>query len=49
VPKAYRLGRGHNRAGIPDDVADPVVFVSSERALGITGGVVRASGGFSIS
>jgi 2-hydroxycyclohexanecarboxyl-CoA dehydrogenase len=47
--KAYPLGRGHDRAGLPSDVADPVVFLCSERAVWITGAVVRASGGFSIA
>jgi 3-oxoacyl-[acyl-carrier protein] reductase len=49
VLKAYPLGRGHGRAGVPSDVADPVVFLCSDRAVWITGAVVRASGGFSIA
>jgi 2-hydroxycyclohexanecarboxyl-CoA dehydrogenase len=49
VLKAYPLGRGYGRAGLPSDVADPVVFLCSDRAVWITGAVVRASGGFSIS
>lgn len=49
VLKAYPLGRGHDRAGLPSDVADPVVFLCSERAVWVTGAVLRASGGFSIS
>jgi 2-hydroxycyclohexanecarboxyl-CoA dehydrogenase len=49
ILKAYPLGRGHGRAGIPSDVADPVVFLCSDRAVWITGAVLRASGGFSIA
>jgi 2-hydroxycyclohexanecarboxyl-CoA dehydrogenase len=49
VIKAYPLGRGHGRVGLPSDVADPVVFLCSDRAMWITGQVVRASGGFSIA
>jgi 3-oxoacyl-[acyl-carrier protein] reductase len=49
VLKAYPLGRGHGRAGLPSDVADPVVFLCSDRAVWITGAVVRASGGYSIA
>jgi 2-hydroxycyclohexanecarboxyl-CoA dehydrogenase len=49
VLKAYPLGRGYGRAGVPSDVADPVVFLCSDRAVWITGQVVRASGGFSIA
>jgi NAD(P)-dependent dehydrogenase (short-subunit alcohol dehydrogenase family) len=47
--KAYPLGRAHGRVGIPSDVADPVVFLASARAVWITGQVLRASGGFSIA
>jgi NAD(P)-dependent dehydrogenase (short-subunit alcohol dehydrogenase family) len=49
VLKAYPLGRAHGRAGIASDVADPVVFLASSRAVWITGQVVRASGGFSVA
>jgi 3-oxoacyl-[acyl-carrier protein] reductase len=49
VLKAYPLGLGHGRAGIPSDVADPVVFLCSDRAVWITGATLRASGGFSIA
>jgi 2-hydroxycyclohexanecarboxyl-CoA dehydrogenase len=47
--KAYPMSQGHKRAGWPSDVADPVVFLCSDRAVWITGAVVRASGGFSIA
>lgn len=47
--KAYPMGQGYGRAGLPSDVADPVVFLCSDRAAWITGAVVRASGGFSIA
>jgi 3-oxoacyl-[acyl-carrier protein] reductase len=49
ILKAYPIGRGHGRVGLPSDVADPVVFLCSERANWVTGVVVRASGGFSIA
>lgn len=49
VLKAYPLGRGYGRAGLPSDVADPVVFLCSDRSVWVTGQVIRASGGFSIA
>lgn len=47
--RLYPMGRGYGRLGRPSDVADPVVFLCSDRAVWITGAVVRASGGYSIS
>ncbi len=47
--RLYPMARGYGRIGVPADVADPVVFLCSERSNWITGAVVRASGGYSIS
>lgn len=49
VLKAYPLGQGWERAGVPSDVADAVAFLCSERSVFVTGSVLRVSGGFSIA
>lgn len=45
----YPMGRGWERLGRASDVADPVVFLCSERAVWITGALIRASGGYAIA
>ena len=45
---AYPLSRGLGRFAQPEDVADIVVFLSSERATYITGQCIGASGGFTM-
>src|SRR5262249_49474039 len=49
VLKAYPMGQGWERAGIPSDVADAVAFLCSDKARFVTGSVLRVSGGFSIA
>jgi 2-hydroxycyclohexanecarboxyl-CoA dehydrogenase len=49
VLKAYPMGQGWERAGIPSDVADAVAFLASDRSMFVTGTVLRVSGGFSIA
>jgi NAD(P)-dependent dehydrogenase (short-subunit alcohol dehydrogenase family) len=49
IGRLYPMVRGWERYGIPSDVADPVVFLCSDRAIWVTGAVVRASGGYSIA
>jgi 2-hydroxycyclohexanecarboxyl-CoA dehydrogenase len=49
VLKAYPLGQGWERAGIPSDIADAVAFLCSDKAIFVTGQVIRVSGGFSIA
>lgn len=49
VLKAYPMGQGWERAGVPSDVADAVAFLCSDRSVFVTGSVVRVSGGFSIA
>lgn len=44
----YPLGRGLQRLGKPEDVADMVVFLASDRAEWITGQVISVSGGYSM-
>jgi NAD(P)-dependent dehydrogenase (short-subunit alcohol dehydrogenase family) len=49
VLKAYPMGQGWERAGVPTDVADAVAFLCSDRSVFVTGSVLRVSGGFSIA
>lgn len=47
--RLYPMGKGYDRLGVPSDVADPVVYLCSDRATWITGVTIRASGGYSIA
>jgi len=46
--RAYPVGRGLGRLGLPTDVADAVAFVASERAAFITGQTLPVNGGYSM-
>ena len=45
--RAYPMGRGLNRLGLPSDAADAVAFLVSDRAPWITGQILSVSGGYS--
>ncbi|MGA2285557.1 MAG: 3-oxoacyl-ACP reductase family protein [Dehalococcoidia bacterium] len=47
VPQ-YPMGKGLNRLGRPDDIANAVAFLASERAEWITGQVLSVNGGYSM-
>ena len=47
--RVYPLGRGLQRLGKPEDVANMVVFLVSDRAEWITGQVISVSGGYSMA
>jgi len=47
--RLYPMAKGYDRLGIPSDVADPVVYLCSDRANWVTGVTIRASAGYSIS
>lgn len=46
--RQYPLGRGHQRIGQPQDVANAVVFLASDRAEWITGQVLSVNGGYAM-
>jgi len=46
--KAYPIGRGLKRLSSPDDVANAIVFLASDRAAYITGQCLGLSGGFAM-
>lgn len=46
--RAYPIGRGLGRLGLPSDVADAVAFLASERSPFVTGQVLSVSGGYSM-
>jgi len=46
--RQYPMGRGLNRLGRPDDIANAVAFLASERAEWITGQVMSVNGGYSM-
>lgn len=46
--RAYPIGRGLKRLSRPDDVADAIAFLASDRAQYITGQVLGLSGGFAM-
>jgi 2-hydroxycyclohexanecarboxyl-CoA dehydrogenase len=46
--KAYPIGRGLKRLSRPDDIADAIAFLASDRAQYITGQVLGLSGGFAM-
>ena len=45
--RVYPLARGHQRLGLPADIANVVTFLASDRAEWITGQVLSVSGGYS--
>jgi NAD(P)-dependent dehydrogenase (short-subunit alcohol dehydrogenase family) len=47
--RQYPMGRGLNRLGRPDDIANAVAFLASERAEWITGQVMSVNGGYSMA
>jgi 2-hydroxycyclohexanecarboxyl-CoA dehydrogenase len=48
ILKAYPIGQGLRRLSSPDDVADAVLFLSSDRARYVTGQCLGLSGGFAM-
>lgn len=48
ILRAYPLGRGLNRLGLPSDIANAVAFLASARAEWITGQVLSVNGGYSM-
>lgn len=46
--RAYPIGRGLKRLSRPDDIADAIAFLASDRAQYITGQVLGLSGGFAM-
>lgn len=48
ILKGYPIGQGLHRMSSPDDIADAVVFLSSNRARYITGQCLGLSGGFAM-
>jgi NAD(P)-dependent dehydrogenase (short-subunit alcohol dehydrogenase family) len=48
ILRAYPLGRGLGRLGLPSDIANAVVFLASARAEWITGQVLSVNGGYSM-
>ncbi len=46
--RQYPMGKGLNRLGRPDDIANAVAFLASERAEWITGQVLSVNGGYSM-
>jgi len=46
--RVYPLARGHQRLGLPSDIANAVTFLASDRAEWITGQVLSVSGGYSM-
>jgi len=46
--RQYPLGRGLQRIGQPQDIANTVAFLVSERAEWITGQVLSVNGGYSM-
>jgi len=48
VFRVYPLARGHQRLGLPSDIANAVTFLASDRAEWITGQVLSVSGGYSM-
>ena len=48
ILRGYPIGQGLQRMSSPDDVADAVVFLSSNRARYITGQCLGLSGGFAM-
>ena len=45
--RVYPLARGHQRLGLPADIANAVAFLASDRAEWVTGQVLSVSGGYS--
>ena len=48
ILRAYPLGRGLGRLGLPSDIANAVTFLVSARAEWITGQVLSVNGGYSM-
>jgi 2-hydroxycyclohexanecarboxyl-CoA dehydrogenase len=48
ILRSYPIGQGLQRLSSPDDIADTVVFLSSNRARYITGQCLGLSGGFAM-
>jgi NAD(P)-dependent dehydrogenase (short-subunit alcohol dehydrogenase family) len=48
ILRAYPIGQGLQRLSRPDDIADAVAFLASERARFITGQCLGLSGGFAM-
>jgi NAD(P)-dependent dehydrogenase (short-subunit alcohol dehydrogenase family) len=48
ILRAYPLGRGLGRLGLPADIANAVAFLASGRAEWITGQVLSVNGGYSM-
>ena len=46
--KGYPIGQGLKRLSRPDDIADAIAFLASDRARYITGQVLGVSGGFAM-
>ena len=49
VLRSYPLGQGLGRLARPDDAADAIAFLASERAAYITGQCLGVNGGFVMS
>jgi len=48
IVRQYPMGKGLNRLGRPDDIANAVAFLASERSEWITGQVLSVNGGYSM-
>ncbi|MET0343793.1 MAG: SDR family NAD(P)-dependent oxidoreductase [Polyangiales bacterium] len=48
ILRAYPMGQGLKRLSRPDDIADAIAFLASDRAAYITGQVLGLSGGFAM-
>jgi NAD(P)-dependent dehydrogenase (short-subunit alcohol dehydrogenase family) len=48
ILRAYPIGQGLKRLSHPDDIADAIAFLASDRAAYITGQVLGLSGGFAM-
>jgi NAD(P)-dependent dehydrogenase (short-subunit alcohol dehydrogenase family) len=46
--KAYPIGRGLNRVGLPSDIANAVTFLCSDASAFITGQITSVSGGYTM-
>jgi NAD(P)-dependent dehydrogenase (short-subunit alcohol dehydrogenase family) len=45
--KSYPLAKARGDLGRPEDLANAIVFLSSDRASWITGQIISVSGGYS--